>query len=68
MSGIELARHAVTMQPDLAVIFASENETPESEKLEFAWSVLRKPYTADQLRTEIEERHRQRRPRERGDK
>jgi CheY-like chemotaxis protein len=63
MSGIELARHAVTMRPDLAVIFTSGNEIPESEKLEFAWSALRKPYTADQLRTEIEETPRQRRPR-----
>ncbi|MEA3095730.1 MAG: hypothetical protein QOJ04_7072 [Caballeronia sp.] len=65
MSGIELARHAVTMRPGLAVIFASGNEIPESEKLEFAWSALRTPYTADQLRTEIEETHRERRPRER---
>jgi PAS domain S-box-containing protein len=63
MSGIELARHAVTMRPDLAVIFTSGNEIPEGEKLEFAWSALRKPYTADQLRTEIEETPRQRRPR-----
>jgi CheY-like chemotaxis protein len=63
MSGIELARQAVTMRPDLGVIFASGNEIRESEKLEFAWSALRKPYTADQLRTEIEGTYRQRRPR-----
>jgi len=61
ISGIELARRAVSMWPDLLVIFASGKDISESEQLEFAWSALRKPYTAEQLRAAVQGSHCQRR-------
>jgi CheY-like chemotaxis protein len=50
MPGTELARRAVSIRPELRVIFASGNAVPAHEKFPFSWSALRKPYTVDQLR------------------
>ena len=50
MSGQELARRAVSIQPDLEIIFASGNQLADDDKLPFDWSALRKPYTLAQLR------------------
>jgi CheY-like chemotaxis protein len=49
MSGLELARRAAAMQPNLEVIFASGNRLAEQENLQFEWSALRKPYSLSQL-------------------
>ncbi|WP_233856935.1 hybrid sensor histidine kinase/response regulator [Paraburkholderia sp. HD33-4] len=49
MSGIELARRALSIHTELGVIFASGNPVPASEQFEFKWTSLRKPYTLDQL-------------------
>ncbi|WP_250504257.1 response regulator, partial [Caballeronia sp. AZ7_KS35] len=49
MSGLELARRATSIQPDLHVIFSSGNTPPEHEALHFKWSALRKPYSLAQL-------------------
>jgi DNA-binding NtrC family response regulator len=54
MSGFELARRAVTMHPQLEVIFASGNATAVNEKFDFKWTALRKPYTLDQLRAAVQ--------------
>lgn len=53
MSGIELARLAVAMQPELEIIFASGNAMQVDEKFGFKWKALRKPYTLDQLRVAV---------------
>jgi CheY-like chemotaxis protein len=50
MSGQELARRAVSIQPDLEIIFASGNQSADDDKLPFDWSALRKPYTLAPLR------------------
>ncbi|MCG1055985.1 PAS domain S-box protein [Mycetohabitans sp. B5] len=50
MSGIELAQRSLDVQRSLRVIFASGNDVPCDCNLSFAWEVLRKPYTAEQLR------------------
>ncbi|MDE1184719.1 PAS domain S-box protein [Paraburkholderia sp.] len=49
MSGIDLARHAVDIQHDVKVIFASGNTVSDRGDLGFAWTALRKPYPADAL-------------------
>lgn len=54
MSGIELARLAVGMHPELEVIFASGNALSFDEELPFKWKTLRKPYTLDQLRAALQ--------------
>ncbi|OUL93310.1 hybrid sensor histidine kinase/response regulator [Paraburkholderia hospita] len=54
MSGIELARRAIAIRPELGIIFASGNAIPDHEKLECSWSALRKPYTLDQLRVAVQ--------------
>jgi PAS domain S-box-containing protein len=54
MSGLELARRAAAMHPDLRVIFASGNSPPEAETLPFDWSALRKPYTLAQLKDALQ--------------
>ncbi|SAK86198.1 PAS/PAC sensor hybrid histidine kinase [Caballeronia fortuita] len=54
MSGLELARRAAAMKPDLEVIFASGNTLPEQETLQFEWSALRKPYSLAQLQDTLQ--------------
>jgi len=54
MSGLELARRATVMQPDLEVIFASGNTLPEEETRQFKWSALRKPYSLAQLQDALQ--------------
>ncbi|QYD70086.1 PAS domain S-box protein [Paraburkholderia edwinii] len=49
MSGLELARRATSIHPQLQVIFASGNDLPDQEPLTSGWSALRKPYTLAQL-------------------
>ncbi|CAG9229702.1 Histidine kinase [Paraburkholderia sabiae] len=49
MSGLELARRAAAMHPDLKVIFASGNRLPDQETSGLDWSALRKPFTLTQL-------------------
>jgi PAS domain S-box-containing protein len=54
MSGLELARRAVTIRRELRVVFASGNALPEDESLAFTWSALRKPYTLEQLQRTLQ--------------
>lgn len=54
MSGIELARRAVAMNPELDVVFASGSAIPLHEEFGFKWKALRKPYTLDQLRAALQ--------------
>ncbi|NKJ49832.1 hybrid sensor histidine kinase/response regulator [Burkholderia sp. SG-MS1] len=54
MSGIDLARRAVSMRPDLDVIFASGNAVAVDEQFGFRWKALRKPYTLDELRAAVQ--------------
>jgi PAS domain S-box-containing protein len=49
VSGLELARRAVSICPDLCVIFSSGIKLSDDESLAFDWSALRKPYTLAQL-------------------
>ncbi len=53
MSGIELARRAFAIRPQLRIIFASGNAVPERERFDFEWLELRKPFTLDQLRAAL---------------
>jgi len=48
-SGIELAKQAVQMSPDLRVVFASGDELSNDVKFEFPIKSLRKPYAIDEL-------------------
>ena len=54
MSGLELARRAVEIHPDLHVIFASGNSVPDQGPLASGWSALRKPYTLAQLQDALQ--------------
>jgi len=67
MSGIELARRALGIRPELRVIFASGNAIPDHERFAFSWSALRKPYTLDQLRIALQSANKPRAERHAGD-
>ncbi|TCK32684.1 PAS domain S-box-containing protein [Paraburkholderia sp. BL8N3] len=67
MSGIELARRALGIRPELRVIFASGNAIPDHERFAFNWSALRKPYTLNQLRIALQSANNPRAERHAGD-
>ena len=50
MSGLELAREAVALQPDIRVILASGHQVHENAVAGVACVALQKPYSAEQLR------------------
>jgi CheY-like chemotaxis protein len=54
MSGVELARRAAAIRPDLQVIFVSGTSPPDQEALTSGWSALRKPYTLKQLQDSLQ--------------
>jgi CheY-like chemotaxis protein len=53
MSGIELARQALRMQPALHVIFASGYGASMLQQLEFPFQSLQKPYEVEQLQAAL---------------
>nr|WP_091997913.1 PAS domain S-box protein [Paraburkholderia lycopersici] len=53
-SGVELARAALQQVPALKIIFASGDEAPLAREVGFAFSSVRKPFSAGQLRSLIE--------------
>ncbi|MDB0573918.1 PAS domain S-box protein [Ralstonia solanacearum] len=54
MSGIELAKRAFEIHPELRIVFASGNPIPDDGSFAFKWTALRKPYTLDQLRMSLQ--------------
>lgn len=54
ISGIELARSAVELSPDIKIIFASGNAMSERNDLGFEWTALHKPFPADALLSAIQ--------------
>jgi PAS domain S-box-containing protein len=54
-SGVELARVALRLYPDMNVIFASGNEAPRARETGFKCSSLRKPFTGSALCRLIED-------------
>ncbi|WP_069269399.1 PAS domain S-box protein [Paraburkholderia nodosa] len=52
-SGVELARAAHERHPGIHIVFASGGESPPPEALGFGFASLRKPFTAEQLRSLI---------------
>ena len=50
MTGIELARRAVHLRPDVAVVFLTGNQLSDEEAKAFGGLALRKPYGMAQLR------------------
>ncbi|MES2319172.1 MAG: response regulator [Pseudomonadota bacterium] len=53
MSGVELARQALAMQPELRVIFASGYGEALLRHVEFPFHSLQKPYELDQLQAAL---------------
>jgi CheY-like chemotaxis protein len=53
VSGIDVARQALRLQPALQVIVASGYGAPAAAGLEFPFAVLPKPYSLDQLRDAV---------------
>lgn len=53
MSGVELARRALRMQPTLQVMFASGYGERLLQQVEFDYVSLQKPYEIDQLQREL---------------
>jgi CheY-like chemotaxis protein len=55
MSGVELARQAVTQAPDMRVIFASGYGDTLLRHVEFPYLSLQKPYELDQLQQALDQ-------------
>jgi DNA-binding LytR/AlgR family response regulator len=55
MSGVELARQAIVMQPDMAVIFASGYGDTLLRHLPFPFVSLQKPYEMEQLQGTLDD-------------
>jgi PAS domain S-box-containing protein len=55
MNGVELARHAVKLRPDMKVLLSSgyAGESVEKMLAEDAWPFLRKPYVEEELAAHI---------------
>ncbi|MCP3727497.1 PAS domain S-box protein [Paraburkholderia sp. CNPSo 3272] len=56
-SGVELARAAYERHPGIHIVFASGGEPPPPDALGFGFTSLRKPFTAEQLRSLIAAMH-----------
>ncbi|RYE91927.1 MAG: response regulator, partial [Oxalobacteraceae bacterium] len=55
MSGVDLARRAVTDMPDIRVIFASGYGDTLLRHVEFPYLSLQKPYELDQLQQALDQ-------------
>jgi CheY-like chemotaxis protein len=53
MSGVELARHALKLQPGLGIIFASGYGDSLVSRIDFPSISLKKPYDLDQLQSAL---------------
>ncbi|WP_407668634.1 hypothetical protein [Paraburkholderia xenovorans] len=49
VSGLELAKRALAVHPDIHVVLASGDELPDNSMHGFPCAKLRKPYTVDDL-------------------